>query len=512
MGKRLGIIILTLIILLLIAAAGCTAREGSEPGSGASDLLIVTEENPPYNYLDADGEVAGRSTEVVREILARLHDTAPIEVLPWSDAYELALSRPDVVLFSAARTPERDPLFSWVGPIGKQGFVFYAPGHSGIEVSGVNEIQNMYTVGVVRDDWRHQYLVKQGFENLVLYPDDIMAIRGVHEGESDLWFGSSDSINPLSLAAGLEPTDLAPVYILREIELYIAFNKETDEGIIRRWQRALDDMKKDGTFDEITTREQLIMYVPLAGVSGAGKEALTLFISKAEGRVTGTADTLRLLAGTSDIQSGEMDRIQPVLTNLKANDQTSTFVFISSDGTWYQAGDQMPRHNAGTLPYFSTLMAGTPITGKVITDPVTGREAAVVTVPVMSGTNVIGALGARIDLVALSRSLNDDLSLDGRAYFSAVTEDGVVALHTHTEKIGVSAPSGTDTFSEATRRIIQETKGEVGYYEDGIYYQAAFQESAITGWHFIIAEQGTPPIPPETRAEEELKNLLAMND
>lgn len=512
MENRRGIVVLMLFFCFLIGAAGCTDREGRIGDPVDSGLRIITEENPPYNYLDTDGEVAGQSTEIVREILARMHEKAPIEVLPWSDAYGLALNTRDVALYSAARTPEREDLFSWVGPIGKQGFVFYSPRDSEITISGVDEIQGTYTVGVVRDDWRHQYLVKQGFMNLILYTDDIRAIQGVIDGEADLWFGSSDSVTPLSRAAGLEPTVLMPVYTLREIELFVAFNKDTDGDTIRRWQAALDGMKKDGKYEEITTREQFSLYIQPEGISGAGKESLALLISKSDTKLTGKADTLRLLAGTSDLVSGEMDRIQPVLANLKIDDKTTTFAFISPDGNWFISKDVMPRQDAGIRPYLVTLISGTPTIGVLITDPVTGREAAVVAVPVMSGDTVIGAIEAMIDLGSFSESLASDLSLAGTAYFAAFNEEGVIALHSHTEKIGVVSPGGTDTFSEALRTIISGEEGEVGFYEDGIYHQAAFRASKVSGWRYIIAEQGTPPIPPKTRAEEELESLIELHD
>ncbi len=512
MENKRGILVVLLIFCFLIGTTGCTEREQKIGEPADSGLRIITEENPPYNYLDMDGEAAGQSTEVVREILARMHEKAPIEVLPWSDAYGLALNTRDVALYSAARTPEREDLFSWVGPIGKQGFLFYAPGDSEVIITSVDEIQSQYTVGVVRDDWRHQYLLKQGFDQLILYPDDIKAIGGVNAGEADLWFGSSDSINPLSRAAGLEPTDLMPVYTLREIELFIAFNKDTDEDIIRRWQTALDGMKKDGKYEEITTREQLILYTQPEGVSGAGREALALLIAKADTRLTGTADTLRLLAGTSDIKSGEIERIKPVLANLKSNDEKTTFAFIAPDGSWYHSQDAMPRKDSGIRPYQDLLLSGTPITGVLITNPVTGREAAIVAVPVMSGDTVVGAIEGMIDLGAISASLVSDLSLAETAYFAAFTEEGVVALHSYSEKIGIISPGGTDTFSEAIRTIISGEEGEVGFYEDGTYHQAAFRTSEVSGWRYIIAEQGTPPIPPKTRAEEELENLIELHD
>jgi hypothetical protein len=158
------------------------------------------------------------------------------------------------------------------------------------------------------------------------------------------------------------------------------------------------------------------------------------------------------------------------------------------------------------------LFSGTPIIGTLITDPVTGREAAVVAVPVLSGDTLIGVIEAMIDLGSFSESLASDLSLAGTAYVAAFNEEGVAALHSHPEKIGVISPGVTDTFSEAIRTIISGEEGEVGFYEDGIYHQAAFRASKVSGWRYIIAEQGTPPIPPKTRAEEELERLLVSND
>lgn len=38
---------------------------------------------------------------------------------------------------------------------------------------------------------------------------------------------------------------------IMESQLYIAFHKETSEEVIQRWQKALDEIKKDGTYQKI---------------------------------------------------------------------------------------------------------------------------------------------------------------------------------------------------------------------------------------------------------------------
>ncbi|MDD1647059.1 MAG: ABC transporter substrate-binding protein, partial [Methanomicrobiales archaeon] len=87
-----------LAVLGLALVCGCStqwpaAETGKSPGTAPhstdAGLRIITEDFPPFNYAGADGKAAGQSTEVVEGILARLNQTASIEVLPWSEGYRL---------------------------------------------------------------------------------------------------------------------------------------------------------------------------------------------------------------------------------------------------------------------------------------------------------------------------------------------------------------------------------------------------------------------------------------
>jgi len=44
------------------------------------------------------------------------------------------------------------------------------------------------------------------------------------------------------------------VYILKEGQLYYAFNKNTDDSIIKTYQKALDDIKANGTYKKIVDK------------------------------------------------------------------------------------------------------------------------------------------------------------------------------------------------------------------------------------------------------------------
>ena len=90
---------------LVLALAAMLAAAGP-----AGALELYTEENPPINF-SRDGKPAGLTVEVVQELLRRTHTTAPIHIVPWARGYQEARTHPNVALFVAVRTAEREPLF-----------------------------------------------------------------------------------------------------------------------------------------------------------------------------------------------------------------------------------------------------------------------------------------------------------------------------------------------------------------------------------------------------------------
>ena len=80
-------------------------------------LKIVTEHWPPYHYLNENGEIRGAAHDVVKQVITQSKLEANIDVLSWSKAYDIALHRPNTLIFSIVKTPERENLFDWYCPI-----------------------------------------------------------------------------------------------------------------------------------------------------------------------------------------------------------------------------------------------------------------------------------------------------------------------------------------------------------------------------------------------------------
>jgi polar amino acid transport system substrate-binding protein len=211
---------------------------------------LVTEEYPPVTFLK-DGKPSGLVTEMVREIAARQGIPDNIRLTSWKNAYNMALLYPKVVLFSAERTPERESLFHWVGPVGKNSAILYARKGSGIRISRLDEARNVAAIGTTTNWFTEQHLKREGFGNLLSSPDPRANVVQLMNGEVQLSVFTDITIPEIVRQAGYSMTDLEPVFTVGRTYFYIALTRDTPAEVVDAWQSTLDRLKQDGTFERI---------------------------------------------------------------------------------------------------------------------------------------------------------------------------------------------------------------------------------------------------------------------
>lgn len=216
----------------------------------AAELQLYTEENPPINF-SREGKADGLATVVVEELLRRTHSTAKIQVVPWARGYKMALTTPNTGLFVAVRTPEREKLFKWVGPITTTSTSFYTRAGAGISITSLDEARAAAYIAVPREWYTHQVLRSLGFTNLALVakPHD-MAKMTLH-GHVPLMVYEDQNLPSLLAEVGAQMSDFERLYTFMKSSSYVVFSLETPDAVIQSWQRALDSMKRDGSFGRI---------------------------------------------------------------------------------------------------------------------------------------------------------------------------------------------------------------------------------------------------------------------
>ncbi|MDO8872025.1 MAG: transporter substrate-binding domain-containing protein [Methanoregula sp.] len=508
--KGLGYIIVGLfIVIAFVVACGCTATgpaaETIQTGAAAgpatdAGLRIITEEFPPFNYAGPDGTVAGQSTDVVNGILTRLDQKAAIGILPWSEGYELARTGPRLALYSTGRTSERENLFRWVGPVASFEYMLYAKNGTNLQINSLEAAKKVRSIGVVKDDVRHQFLLENRFGNIATCSSDAGCLRSLMDGSTDLWLGSSASAVDIARNVGIDPSAFRAVYPVRTVDMYIAFSTDTPDSVIKNWQDALDAMKRDGTFDAIRKKYGLTS-APVAVPASAGALAdlsLNTMIAETNGQLKVILRPYEVLAITTDVQSGTWENIRPLLATLERNEPDARTWYALPDGSYYTVVDGLTSANLKSRSYFPVVLAGNESVGTVVVSHSTGKNAGIIAVPVKNQGTVTGVLGASVYLDTLTDTLRGEIPEP--FVFYAIDSEGKFALHSDKGQISrdISTIGADTSFGKAIATIRTQDSGTVEYDDGGVSYTARFRSSPLTGWRLAVAwpEAGSTPAAP----------------
>lgn len=241
----------TRIICLGILLSVLVFQTGAATGN---ELVLLTENTPPTNYINSSGQLTGSSVEIVREIMRRLGTDCPIQVLPWARAYKMALNKPMTGLFSTTRTPEREKHFQWVGPIYTQRWILYKHADNPLHISSMEDAKKVKRIGTYIADAAHSYLENEGFDNLQPVSNDMQNMYKLKSGRIDLWATGDASFHTRVTRAGMDPGMFQKAFILKEIKLFIAFSKDVPDSLIRDWQLALNRIRDEGLYQKILHR------------------------------------------------------------------------------------------------------------------------------------------------------------------------------------------------------------------------------------------------------------------
>jgi len=218
----------------------------------ATELTIATEDLVPYNY-EKDGKVKGISVEIVKAIQKKVGNSDKIELQSWNKAYQRTLSEPNNMLFSTYRTKEREDLFKWVGPISASNVNLFKRSDNPLEIKTLDDAKKVKFIAAgPKTNIDYIVLSKLGFENLSNLDTQSNTIALIINKRADL--GAS---NPLTAFFSVK-RDGYPVDIITdtgvtvlEAGLYIAVSKGTDDAIVAKWQKALDELRDSGEMKKI---------------------------------------------------------------------------------------------------------------------------------------------------------------------------------------------------------------------------------------------------------------------
>nr|WP_280639797.1 ABC transporter substrate-binding protein [Pseudomonas sp. RGM2987] len=222
----------------------------------AEPYLVVTEEWAPYNYLE-NNQLTGMTTEIVRAIMALTGDDFQMEVLPSMRSSRVLKTRPKTILYSMFRTPEREPLYKWVGPIVEESIYPYQLTSAQQPVNSLEQLLNAPQITTRNAGLIPDVLQSRGFNNLDKSATGSPQLyRMLLAGRTEIIVGDTPAgVAYYSRLLKIAPGTLRriPVELYRS-SLYIAFSRDSDDEVIAAWANALEQLRRSGELGRIQQR------------------------------------------------------------------------------------------------------------------------------------------------------------------------------------------------------------------------------------------------------------------
>lgn len=215
---------------------------------GAQKLFLYAENDHPLQFVDDGGKLTGFTVELVKEIQKRIGNRDLIQIVPWSRGLYKLDNEKNTLLFSMAKTPDRESKYQWIGPISTMKYGFYVKSNSPIKITNLEDAKKIDSIGVYRNDILDLALTRRGFKNLDRADSNVSSLKKLMIGRVTVYAGAPVAVQKVVDLAGYSIEDVRLAFEFMRTTLYIAASKDTDPNIVAKWNNALEEMKKEKVF------------------------------------------------------------------------------------------------------------------------------------------------------------------------------------------------------------------------------------------------------------------------
>ncbi|WP_051293657.1 substrate-binding periplasmic protein [Pseudoduganella violaceinigra] len=218
----------------------------------AGDLRLLTEYSPPDIMRDGE-RIYGISPDLLRLAMAKTGLPYSMEIMAWRRAYVLALQKPDTCVFSTGRTPDREDLFKWVGPLREVDWTFFGMADAPFKLTALEDARPL-RIGTYHGDVRHSYLEARGFI-VDSTQEDLANPKKLLAGRIDLWATGMQNARR-EIARNGWTGKIVPLLTFNSSQLYLACNKGVPDATTSAINAALAELQRDGSAAAIQRKYQ----------------------------------------------------------------------------------------------------------------------------------------------------------------------------------------------------------------------------------------------------------------
>ncbi|MFZ6843500.1 substrate-binding periplasmic protein [Undibacterium sp. RuTC16W] len=216
----------------------------------AESIRLVIQEFAPFTYTDPKtNEIKGFLTDKAMEIMKRAGESPSIVSTSLARGYQATLNEENTCLFGFRRTPERETLFKWVGPLTTDTWVLYTKKSDTRSLKSFEDAKS-FSIGSYKNAATALELARQGYKIEFASEDDDNP-RLLVNGRIDYWITSELHGMQMAQEQGFW-SDIRRAIKWRNVDLYMLCNAKMDKQRIDRFNELNKEIDREGSMEKIT--------------------------------------------------------------------------------------------------------------------------------------------------------------------------------------------------------------------------------------------------------------------
>ena len=210
-----------------------------------ADIKVVTEESFPINYTDeSNQEMTGFATDYLLHVLEQSEIDYSINSYTWERSFKIANEEPNVLIYSMARTPERENDFHWLFEIMTLQYSLYGVESRRDHFKDAEDFRN-FQIALTAGSASLKYLKEDGYNNIVVAKDYEHLDNLIKHGRIDFVASSKLALTSFMKKYNYAKDAFNPYQDLNyvDIDLYYAMSKGSDMQTVTRLKALLQAQK-----------------------------------------------------------------------------------------------------------------------------------------------------------------------------------------------------------------------------------------------------------------------------
>ncbi|WP_319410154.1 transporter substrate-binding domain-containing protein [uncultured Desulfosarcina sp.] len=236
------------VLLMMVSLFNIASSFAQDPNR----LMLVTNEFPPYASFK-DGQFSGIAVDIITKLMSQAGYPGKIIILPWKRALQYSQNQ-KMMLFPYTRRPYREKSFKWIGPILNDRFVFAVRSSDKRIFSNIDDFKNLQ-IGVNESTPTAFRLHELAFEKLqIVTSEKFNAKKLVAGNRIDAWYAPYLILKYTIQFEKIAEKEIRIAFLDIGVDMYIAASLSVPDETIALWQKNLDEMKENGTYQLILSK------------------------------------------------------------------------------------------------------------------------------------------------------------------------------------------------------------------------------------------------------------------